>query len=271
MGLTKWIFAGIGFSIGPLGAVLGYILGGAIEKAFNGDQDGKHRGPYTNRATQDDINMALTILIASVMKADGRVVTSELDYVKQFLLKNYGEEKGKQLLLLLRDLVKPEANYDLDQVCVQIKYNTSYTTRYHMVDFLFGLANADGNYSSEEDATLRRIARQLGITTSDLMSIYSRHVASGYSSNYGGSSYSSGRSYSSGEHTSTSRLDPYQVLGINSTATNDEIKKAYRKLAMKYHPDKVEGMGEEVKKQSEEQFRKINEAYEQLRTLRGIK
>lgn len=272
MGFTKWIIAGIGgFTFGPLGGILGYMLGGFIENMAKGTNEGDprasgHHGPYRQNATQDDINVALTVLIASVMKADGNVTHSELDYVKKFLLRNYGEEKGKQLLLILRDLVKPEARYDLDKICDQIKYNTDYTTRFHMVDFLFGIAAADGTYASEEDAVLRRIARRLGINQSDFISIYSRHVNGGY----GGYS-SGGNSSNSSSYSSNTRIDPYEVLGVNPTATNDEIKKAYRRLAMKYHPDKVEGMGEEVKKQSEEQFRKINEAYEQLRTLRNMK
>ena len=61
------------------------------------------------------------------------------------------------------------------------------------------------------------------------------------------------------------------MLGLDSTATDEEIKKAYRRLAMKYHPDKVEGLGEEVKKNAEAQFREINEAYETLKNLRGFK
>ena len=61
------------------------------------------------------------------------------------------------------------------------------------------------------------------------------------------------------------------MLGLDNSATDDEVKKAYRRMAMKYHPDKVESMGEEVKKNAEAQFREINEAYEQIKTARGMK
>ncbi|MBR3412302.1 MAG: DnaJ domain-containing protein [Bacteroidales bacterium] len=285
MGLTKWLFTGLGAlflswtGAGPLGALLGYLIGSAIEnKSGNGlgyDYiSGGRRGPYHNEGTQDDINVSLLVLIAAVMKADGTVKRSELDYVKQFLLNNYGEEQGKKYLAMLRELVKPETNIPLEEICYQIKQNTDYTTRYHMVDFLFGLAVADNSYGTTENSTMRAIARGLGINSGDYVSIYTRHVGSRYArqnsySHTGYNSYSGGsRQYSS---SGTTYKDPYKVLGLTSSATDEEVKKAYRRLAMKYHPDKVEGMGEEVKKNAEAQFREINEAYEQIKTARGMK
>ena len=284
MGLTKWIFTGLGWAIGggPLGALIGYLLGRSIEnrsssadtfdpREYNTAYQ-PHHGPYRNTGTQKDVNVALMVLIAAVMKADGVVKRSELDYVKKFLLRNYGEEEGKQYLSVLHDLVKPETTFNTSDICQQIKVNTDYTTRYHMVDFLFGLAKSDGDYHEAENRVLHTIASNFGINSNDYASIYARHVGNAYS--YRSRSYSGSNQYggsSSYQSTSTSKLDPYEVLGINPTASDDEIKKAYRRLAMKYHPDKVEGMGEEVKKQAEAQFRKINEAYETLKALRGIK
>ncbi len=280
MGFTKWIFAGLGWVIGagsPIGALLGYIIGNVIERRQeigDGSQDfSSHRGPYRNTGTQEDVNIALIVLIATVVKADGNVRRSELDYVKRFLLKNYGEEKGKQYLTMLRDLVKPERVIDIPAICNQIKQNTDYTTRYHMVDFLFGLAVSDNAYSPAENSVMREIAGGLGINTRDYVSMYTRHIGArfggsnsdGYSGESGYSSSSRSTSYSQPHR------DPYKVLGIDSTATDEEVKKAYRRLAMKYHPDKVEGMGEEVKKNAEAQFREINEAYEQIKTARGMK
>lgn len=290
MGVTKWIFTGLGWvTLGPIGALLGYIIGRSIEGAsqdiprFNsrlGDSnytmgnDGtphkKSNGRFHNTGTQDDIDVALLVLIASVMKADGTVHRSELDYVKRFLAKNYGEEKGKMLLGMLRDLVKPETYIDIDAVCLQIKQNTDYTTRYHMVDFLFGLSVTDNSYTTTENTLMRAISFRLGINQRDYISMFTRHVSS-HSRNRGSAD---GGGYSNSSHSSTyssTYSDPYKVLGLNSSATDEEVKKAYRRLAMKYHPDKVENMGEEVKKSAEAQFRKINEAYEQIKTARGMK
>jgi DnaJ like chaperone protein len=60
-------------------------------------------------------------------------------------------------------------------------------------------------------------------------------------------------------------------LEIDSSATDDEVKKAYRKQAMKHHPDKVSHLGEEIRKAAEEKFQKLNEAYERIKSARGIK
>lgn len=285
MGVAKWILTGLGWATGgPIGALLGYFIGRTIEgigqsqgrlgdgsyRMDNGVPRGSSHSRFHNTGTQDDIDVALLVLIAAVMKADGNVRREELDYVKQFLRKNYTEEKGKALLGMLRDLVKPETYIDVDAVCQQIKENTDYNTRYHMMDFLFALAVADNSYFPEENTVIRVIAGRLGINSRDYVSMFTRHVNSRYNSSgrSGGSSY---RSSSYGTSGSAARKDPYRVLGLESSATDEEVKKAYRRLAMKYHPDKVEGMGEEVKKNAEAQFREINEAYEQIKTARGMK
>ena len=256
MGFTKWIFAGLGWAVGgPIGALLGFLLGNSFDSSDKFVGDGSsHHGPYHNTGTQADINVALMVLIAAVMKADGQVKKSELNYVKSFLLQNYGEENGKQMLKVLQKMVQQDI--PINQVCAQIKVNTDYNTRYHMVDFLFGLGGADGSFDQAELNMLRLIAQYLGISQSDYISIYERHVG-GYSG-YSGKSRNS-RTYGK---------DPYKVLGITKEATDDEVKKAYRKMAMKYHPDRVAGMSEEMQRNAAEQMKEINEAYEQIKLLR---
>ncbi len=265
---TKWLFAGLGWAFGgPIGGILGYLLGRAISSdkqigssGWYGESTyGTHRGPYRNTGTQQDINVALMVLIAAVMKVDGAVKKSELDYVKRFLLTNYGEERGKEMLKVLQQMVQQDIA--IDQVCAQIKVNTDYNTRYHMVDFLFGIGGADGEFHQVEINMLRLIAQYLGISQSDYTSIYERHVGH-EDSNY--SEYS-GRS----ERTGSYSKDPYRVLGIDSSATDDEVKKAYRRMAMKYHPDRVAGMSEEMQRNAAEQMKEINQAYEVIKQRRA--
>lgn len=263
--ITKWLFAGLGWAIGgPIGALLGYWLGRAISPNNQvGDGDttysAPHRGPYRNTGTQQDINAALMVLIAAVMKADGAVRRSELDYVKRFLLQNYGEERGKEMLKVLQQMVQQDI--PLDQVCLQIKVNTDYNTRFHMVDFLFGIGGADGEFHQTEVNMLRTIAQYLGISQSDYTSIYERHTGSSDRSYSGGS----GRSQSAGSYDK----DPYRVLGIDSSATDDEVRRAYRRMAMKYHPDRVAGMSEEIQRNAAEQMKEINRAYEVIKQRRA--
>jgi len=281
MGIGKWILTGLGWSMmGPIGGIIGYLIGNRLEKrseyreslgggSFGGGSYGRPSGShrYSNTGTADDLSAALLVLIAAVMKADNVVRKSELELVKRFLVSNYGEERAKELLLKLRDM--QQEDFPINDICQQIKQNTDYTTRYHMLDFLFSIADADGEVTFQEQSLLRTISNRLGINARDFLSILSRHSGFGF----GGSS--SGR-YGSGSSSASSsssgyKKDPYKVLGLDSSATDEEIKKAYRRLAMKYHPDKVEGLGEEVKKNAEAQFREINEAYETIKTLRGMK
>ena len=258
MGVTKWLFAGLGWAVGgPIGALLGFFIG----KSFDSDSDTQaftqsgdqafHHGPYRNTGTQADIHVALLVLIAAVMKADGQVKKSELNYVKAFLRQNYGEERGNEMLKALQQIVQKDI--PIDQVCYQIKVNTDYNTRYHMVDFLFGLGGADGSFDQTELNMLRLIAQYLGIAQSDYTSICERH----------NSSFNTPHS--------TFGKDPYKVLGISKDATDDEVKKAYRRMAMKYHPDRVAGMSEEMQRNAAEQMKEINEAYEQINKLKGKK
>ena len=270
-GITKWLFAGLGWAFGgPIGALLGYWLGKAISPDrqigtsgwYSDTTESGHRGPYRNTGTQQDVNAALMVLIAAVMKVDGAVKKSELDYVKRFLLANYGEEHGKEMLKVLQQMVQQDIA--IDQVCQQIKVNTDYNTRYHMVDFLFGIGGADGSFNQPEINMLRLIAQYLGISQSDYTSIHERHV--GYQdAGYSDGSHSSGRSGS----TSSYNKDPYRVLGIDSSATDDEVKKAYRKMAMKYHPDRVAGMSEEMQRNAADQMKEINQAYEVIKQRRA--
>ena len=281
-----FILGGLGWAMGGIiGGLIGAAIGASVDagrgsrsgagprlgsRAFgnSASSDAQRHHRYSDTGTAADHTAALMVLIAAVMRADGVARQSELNYVKAFLRKNYPERQAKELLLLLRGLMSQPDPIAVDEVCRQIKVNTEYSTRYHIYDFLFGIACADNEFSLDEHTMLQAIGRELGISHADYLSIRARRgIGASYSRRTSGSS-DSYSSYSSRQTDSTP--DNYAVLGLQPSATDDELRRAYRRLAMKYHPDRVESLGEPMRSQAEEQFKKINLAYEAIKKQRGI-
>ena len=252
MSKAKWILGGLGFVLGgPIGALIGVALG-ALYDGFVGtglveaDETSEHTTQNSTRqTTAGDINISFLVLIACVMKADGRVLKSEVNFIKPYLVRLYGEQGAKQALQLLKDLLEKDIDYV--SVCTQIKQHVNYSTLLEIVHLLLDLANADGDFSAAEQTLIQRIATLLGITTRD---------------------------YDALEALYKKTKDPnwaYTALEIEPTVSDEEVKKAYRRMAMKCHPDKVANASEQVRQKATEKFRAINEAYEHIKLLRNIK
>ena len=238
----KWIGAGLGFVMGgPIGALFGYFIGSTFDSATIvspgpiNDSDARPTG-------RGDFLLSLVVLTTALMKADGKVTRNELDYVKKFFRDNFGLEGEREALAIIKDLLNKEI--EVDQVCIQIRTNMNVYSRTQLLYFLFGLAKADDNVCNNEIKLLDKITDLLGIDSATYQSIKSMYYDD---------------------------LDSaYRILGIDSTATNEEIKKAYRKMAIENHPDKVGYMGEDIRKAAEKKFMAINEAYEKIKKQRGI-
>lgn len=249
MSYTKWIFGGLGFVLGgPIGALVGVVIGSVFDynvKKYDNEKEQTQRAKHGyKRATQGDIQVSIIVLIACVIKADGRVLKSEINYIKPFLLRNFGEGGAKQALLLLKELL----NKDIDSVAIaqQIGQNTNYSTRLELLRVLIEVANADGDIDPIELQVIERIVIAMSIQNADFQSIlalYRRQKDINWA---------------------------YTALEISPSSSNDEVKKAYRRMAMKYHPDKVANAGEEIRQQATEKFRGINEAYEHIKRQRGL-
>jgi DnaJ like chaperone protein len=236
-GWNKWLLGGLGWALGgPIGGIVGFALGAVTEES------GKQYKPGTTRCSSNDFSAALLVLCAAVMKADNRLLKSELEYIRQFFTRNFGAEHTQQRMLLLREILKQDI--PLSQVCAQIRQNVDHSSRLELLHLLFGVANSDGEISDSELVVLEQIAHLTGISQKDLTSIRAMFVQE--------------------------RGAAYKILEIEKTASIDDIKKAYRKMAMKYHPDKVHHLGQDYMKDAQEKFRKINKAYEQLKKERGF-
>ncbi|MFC0876548.1 TerB family tellurite resistance protein [Saccharicrinis sp. FJH2] len=251
MGRFSWIGGGLGFILGggPIGAVIGAALGYVVDEMKTGAKAqgyqsyrGSRQQTYQPNATRGDFNISFLVLIAAVMKADGKVLRSELDYVKDNFVRMFGPEAAREAVRMLGDLIKQ--NIPVRDVCLQITHNIDHPSRLQLLHLLFGVSAADGHVDPKELELLQRIAGYFNITDSDFNSIKSMFVTDVYW--------------------------PYKVLEIERDATNDEVKKAYRKMAVKFHPDKVNHLSEEVVLQAKEKFQKVNEAYEKIKKERGM-
>jgi DnaJ like chaperone protein len=253
--LLGWILSG-SFWIG----LLGFFLGGFL------DNTNRIRVNVNRRnSSRDEFIKTLLIFTSAVVKSDnGKMVRSELDFVRSYLLRILGAEKTQEALLVLRDMLDKEFN--IASVAQQFGRNSSIHEKLTMLQFLFGLAATDGYVHNAEMETIRFISRGMGISDYDFESL--KAMFFGWQGNMGGGSYSSS---STGYRSTYNNIEnDYKILEIEPSASDEMVKKAYRKQAMKHHPDKVNHLGEDIRKAAEERFAKLNEAYERIKKAREI-
>lgn len=233
----KWTGAILGFLFGGglFGVLIGYGVGTLIDSLVKKEYSasGKEQGDFV---------MALLILFSAVMKADGRILKSELNYVKRWLIQNLGEDETQNRLLILKELLNK--NIDTKQACEKINSSVSYSARLELLHMLFGIAFADNDLSVKEEECIKQIASYMFISPEDYKTIYAM--------------YFKDTSYA------------YTILQVDKNASVEEIKKSYRKLCIKYHPDKVASLGEKAQKNAEKKFKEINEAYETIKKERNF-
>ncbi len=239
----KILYSGLGWAMGgPIGAILGFAYATLFDQAPQKYRQRTSRRTIPRTGTMDFM-ASLMVLLASVMKADDKLQRSELDYIKRFLRNQFDKEDANNYLILYREILKQE--YSLHQVCIQIQRSMDHPSRLELMHVLFGLSAADGQTHHREIDVIEQIAHYLNINNNDFASIKAMFVKSTTSS--------------------------YEILEIEPTATNDEVKKAFRKMAKKYHPDKVLHLGKELQEKAEEKFVVVNKAYKDIKLNRGMK
>ncbi|MGI6222180.1 MAG: TerB family tellurite resistance protein [Prevotella sp.] len=300
MAIGKWIGGFLGFvgGGGVLGALAGFCLGALFDKALDAvntpdsqPKEGAHSAfgqnesyAYTQQAQQrrqeegqrNSFFFSMLVLASYIINADGKVMHSEMEYVRNFLRSNWGEAariQGNEILKKLfqkqKEIGYASFHQTIVEACLQIRANMDYVARSQLFHFLYEIARADGVISQEEKEALLEVGRLLALSDFDIMNIIG---ASQGSYNYRNSSYNSGfygsgSNYrSAGSATSEDELaKAYRTLGVSSSATDDEIRRAYRHLVLLYHSDKLaEGA-------SDEKIKEINAAKETVYKARNIR
>ena len=232
----KLLWGGLGWAIaGPIGAILGYTYASMKEGQ-------SHIQSPRSRTKHGDFIMSVLVLFAKVMKADGKLLKTELDYVKQFLKRQFGTQQTKDLMLVFKDILEQE--YPLKDVCRQIQRSMDHPSRLELIHILYGLSASDGHVHPSEIQIIQTIANYLNVNGNDYASIKAM--------------------FSKDENA------PYRILEIDPSTSDKQVKEAYRKMANKYHPDKVAHLGQKMQSIAEEKFKSVNDAYQQIKKDRNL-
>ena len=214
--------------------------------ANSGSAQRSSGSPFQQRSTTvspEDFELHLLTLSSIVMKADGKVTQNEMAYVQQYFVGNYGKDRANAIFKVFNEVVK-KREINPARVCQYLNARTRYESRLQILHFLFGIAQADGHTGAAELNVLQQIAGYLRLTQRDFVSIKAMFVKD--------------------------QDNAYKILEIDKSVPDHEVKKAYRTMAKKYHPDKLVDMDEAYKKGAQEKFTKVQEAYETIQKERGM-
>lgn len=257
MGFGKWIAGYLGWvTLGPIGGLLGFLVGSFIDSVSSGnvvqqDDNDFYRQSTQQQGDRNSFLLSMLVLAAYIIRADGKVMHSEMEYVRNMLRQNFGDvaaQQGNEILLKLFDeerrLGTQSFRQKIRESCQDIASHVDYSGRLQLLNFLVMIAQADGQVANEEKAALKEVAQWMQMSADEVDSMLGL-----------------------GKDDLESA---YKVLGVSPDATDDELKKAYRRLALEHHPDRVAKLGEDVRKAAEKKFQEINAAKDRIWKARGL-
>ena len=229
--MNKWLLALLGYTFFRLpGAVLGFFIGSFFKSGVS-------------KISNKDFEINLLALASMVIKADGKVTQNELDFVRTYFVTAYGKTRANEVFKIFNQNVKNKG-ISVSKISRLFNLALNYESRLQVIHFLFGIAKADGNISKLEIKKLLEFSNLFKLSYADFLSIKAMFVQQSDNA--------------------------YKILELDKNATNDQIKKSYRELAKKHHPDKVQHLGDAYVKAAQDKFQQIQKAYQNIKNERGF-
>lgn len=273
MGISKWIGGVLGAIWGgPIGALVGFGVGAVVDKVTDqqDDEDGISRlPPRTRPATgasprggeaaghrsaeataasapaADEFTICVCVLIAGVMKSDGVLAPEQIELVSRRLKDNFhfDDAGARQMMAFIQELA--QGNWSVEEFALRAKRHLRMPARRNLLYFLLEIAFANGQYVFAEQQVVHAIAAIFGLRDGEVAAMEA-------------------------SLNRTANDWAYRVLQLPRDASDGEVKKAYRRLAMMHHPDKVAGQGDAAEAAATRKFQAINAAYEEIKRERNF-
>lgn len=266
----KVVGGAFGFMLGgPLGALLGAVLGHQFDKGLK--LQGQFGGAFSP-GDQERVQMAFFTALFSTMghvaKADGRVSENEIEMARGVMQQMRLDEQQKRAAIELFNQGK-QPDFELDAVLEQFRQEARRrrTLLQMFMEILIHAAHADGVLHPKEQSVLRHIAQRLGFSATEYEQLLNMVAAQRQFHQQ----YAGGGTQGAGRPAGDQLKQAYELLGVSSDASDDAVKKAYRRQMNQHHPDKLvaRGLPEEMIKIANEKTQEIKNAYELIKKSRG--
>lgn len=248
-----WIGGILGWmASGPMGLFVGMCVGLLFDVLSSKSIEVSYEEqPNPMQGDRNSFLFSLLVMASYIIKADSKIMHSEMEAVRNMLRSNFGEaavEQGNDILLRIfeksKDMSDMQYRQAIQESCRQIARNMDYSARLQLLNFLVLIAQADGSKDQAEIVALKEAAQWMGLSPTEVDALL--HLEG------------------------DSLDDAYKVLGVSPQATDDEVRRAYRRLALEHHPDRVAKLGDDVRRAAEKKFQEINAAKERIYKARGL-
>lgn len=217
------------FSLNNLLGSLAKILSDQAEPA-----EKQHR-KSPQRLHEEEIANSILVLAAAVVRCNRNYTLDTKNFIRQFFSRQFGTHGLVKRMESVDSHLETGAEPYVRIACKELKILTTHDSRINMVHFLFGVAASDDFINARETRAIQRIAGYLGISDSDFKEIKRSFLHDN---------------------------NPYKLLGLDEDATREQVRTAYRKMVLKYHPDK---RGALTGEDANIKFREVQRAFELIK------